>query len=156
MTKKISSSLFTAFSCSLISNYLSNSQDTEKSLQTLGQKISLPLLQLFTEKRETNLIFLLQNLAFNFLPNLYTSNRHIKKVDSETFVLYEDSPLFSRFVSNDSLFCADAIVAGIIEEYLKASGFENNVEAHLNKENGSLYLIKIKKNEFDEEKCFDI
>lgn len=143
MQKTVSSSLFTLFSCQLINTLLKKSKDAEKDLHTFGLKFSVPLLQIYTTKRETNLILLLQNLTFVFLDCLYKSNRNIKKVDKNTFVLYEDTPLFSRFVNNETLFCADALIAGVIEGYLRASGYENVVEAHLNEEGGTVYVIKI-------------
>lgn len=125
----------------LSTHILLSEADHEKYLYTLGLNIGYKLVLLFNIEREPSLILLLQNLVYNFLPKLYTSKREITKTD-KCYVLFESSPLCSRFMDDENL-CSDMLEAGIIEAYIRSSGFVCEVEAYPNNENGVVYLLRI-------------
>lgn len=129
----------------LNTHILKSDTNHEKNLYTLGLNIGYKLILVFKTDREPNLILLLQNLTYNFLPSLYSSKREITKTD-KCYVLFENNPICSRFIDNDR-FCGDMFMAGVIEAYIRSSGFVCEVEAYPNNEDGVIYAIKIDEND---------
>lgn len=125
----------------LLGHIQNNKEDTETYLHDLGVNIGYKLTYILTTRRETNLILLLQKLAFEFLPELYQTKRRLTRNES-CYVLFEDFSPFNEYNSNGS-FCVDSFVAGIIEAFMLSNGYKSSVTAYDNDGEGTVYTIKL-------------
>jgi hypothetical protein len=135
VNKEVSSSFITFLSCGIIQRYIERKENVEEVLHKIGIEIGYRLVEQEKVPRSNRIISLLYNLTFTFLPSLYKSSRKIEKSNdrAHTYLLSEDTPLFGRYVSvpKESIgFSADAIVCGVVESYLLASGFRSSVCAY--------------------------
>lgn len=126
----------------ILAHIQKNKNETEPYLHELGKEIGFKLAYILTTERETNLILLLQKLAFVFLPELYKTKRRLTK-NADYYVLFEEVSVFNRYNSNASL-CIDSLTAGIIEAFMLSNGHKCTVTAYDNEEKGTVYTIKPK------------
>lgn len=116
--------------CGLFS--LIGNGDLESELKSIGADIGQRIVLLEDFKRECDIDSLLYKITYTLLPALYKSERLIEKsrTEKETYFLYENSPLFSRYSSNSDVFCSEAVVSGMLEDVLRSSGFNYVVTAY--------------------------
>ncbi|KCZ76394.1 hypothetical protein H311_02608, partial [Anncaliia algerae PRA109] len=143
----ISSSFLSFFISEIIQEMIIKSLPIEKSLHTLGRKIAPYLIELYEFNRDIDLDSLIYKITYIFLPHIFTTTRKISKRENIYFIS-ENVPLIMSYMSIPSEgFSADALIAGIIESVINATGYECNVNAYTAPENGfprkTIYSIEI-------------
>lgn len=100
----------------------SNKLDAEKELNNLGKDIGKRFALLNGFKVDNDLSSLIYRIVFEFLPNIYETERQILKLeeneDSILFLIYEGYPLLPSVDPIRNTFCPSSLFAGIIESML--------------------------------------
>lgn len=142
------SSSFPSFLVSeIIQHFLKNKSNIEANLHSLGKKIAPFLIEMYDFERDIELDSLIYKVTYSFLPQIFQTQRKLGKKEN-SYVIYENIPLFMSYMSiPHEGFSADALIAGIIERVINASGFDCKVSAYTAPEEKLLrktvYLIEI-------------
>lgn len=139
---------------SLVNYFLTKEEDVEEAIKKIGYEMGKKILILNNFKQEKSLDGLLYRIVYILLPSLYSAKCKlvISTTDENTYLITENKPIMKKNISlpqSFNSFSPDALIAGIIESILFASGFcadvtAHNVESlvHLDK---VVYVIKINK-----------
>ena len=149
----ISASFFSFLVSEIIQDSVSKNINAERSLHHTGVCVGMRLLELLRFSREIDLSGLLYKITYILLPQIYETDRKVECLrDKEnTFVITEKAPLVSTHISQPEMcsgFCADSLIAGIIEIAVCATGYKGVVTAYTEiAEDASVkavYLIEVK------------
>lgn len=136
----------------IIQDLMSEGRDVERVLHQIGRKTGMKILELFGFDRDVDLPSLVYKITYHLLPQIHESGRKAESLkDKENvFVITEDEPLFGVYMQPpecNSRFCADAMVAGIIEMAICATGYRCTVNAYISPSESpfqkTLYLVEI-------------
>ncbi len=135
-------------------NYFSlKEEDTEESLKRLGSEMGKRMIILRDFHGEESLEELLYRIVYILLPYFYHSERKLVLNSSEegTYLITENNPLMNRSISlpeSYKSFSCDTLIAGAIESFLIASGFDVDVTAHnvesIENPDKIVYVVKLK------------
>lgn len=120
----------------IIQDLMSEGRDIERALHQIGRKTGMKLLEMFRFDRDVDLPSLVYKITYSLLPQIYESGRKAESLkDKENvFVITENEPLFGMYMQpseSNSRFCADTVVAGIIEMAICATGYRCSVNAYI-------------------------
>lgn len=136
----------------IIQDLMAEGRDVERVLHQIGRKTGMKLLELFGFDRDVDLPSLVYKITYNLLPRVHESGRKAESLkDRENvFVITENEPLFGVYMQppeGNSRFCADAVVAGVIEMAICATGYRCSVNAYLSPAESTcqktIYLVEI-------------
>ncbi|RVD93202.1 transport particle complex subunit [Tubulinosema ratisbonensis] len=143
----ISTTFLSFLASEIIQQLINNQSNLESNLHHLGKKIAPFLIELYDFERDIELDSLIYKITYSFLPQIFITQRKLGKKDNN-YVIYENVPLFMSYMSIPyEGFSSDALIAGIIERVVNASGFECSVNAYTAPEEKhprkTVYLIEI-------------
>lgn len=151
---KIDATFLNFLTSEIIQNEILEKKDVEKALHHTGKLIGMKLLEIFEFRRDNDLNNLIYRIVFNLLPMIYETNRKVDrfKDSNMNFIITELNPIFGKFISlpqNNKDFSADAMIAGVIEGAICASGFICKVTAYKSPEDNqrvrTVYYLEIEK-----------
>lgn len=137
--------------CGTLKYILRNGREPEGELKALGHDMGKRIVLVQDFKKEKDMDALMYRIAYTLLPGLYQAERIIEVCEdqNDTYFLYEASSIFNRRASCHDAFCSDSVIAGVIEEVLRCSGFGSLVTAHnlpiSGQPNRVVYEVKISK-----------
>ena len=116
--------------CGVFSSLSDNGLEIEKQLNEMGKDIGQRVALLTNFQVEDDFNSLVYRIVFEFLPNLYETDRKIEKVQKNEneilFLIYEQTPLFPSFNSSENSICPSSLFAGVVESILNI--FNMNLE----------------------------